>query len=983
MATERITIVVEEKGTRVVKRRIGDIGDSATLSAKGVDLLKRSLVTLGAGYVVRELIRTADAFTNLQNRLRLATSGTAELNAVTRELLAISNRTRTSLEDNAELFNRVALSVREMGISQQDVLNFTESLNQAILISGANAQEARMGIIQLSQALASGRLQGDELRSVMEQLRAVSQVIANELGVTRGELKKMGEEGKISSEIIVKAFMNAREELAERFTKVIPTVGQAWQVLRNSVVAYIGEANTAIGATQSLSRVMIVLANNLDIVIRSAIVLGATFAAIKMAPFVQQTILASAAWYKFHRTIAMGNAVLLGSAEATRQQAAAQVAAAAADLQKTQAVLANVRAEMARAVVVRGSTEALFAQAAMETQVALLEKQLVTQHAALTAAQTNLRRATRAVRIEGTLFGRTLKVIRGGIHSLTAAIAANPVGALLVALTAATTLLVVFSDKIKLAEGSSVTLRDVGVAAFAEYQDIIGGCMLALKQWVAEFEPLRQAVISVFGDINFNMNSFLHAAAKVADSFVGFFVGSFYALGRLFQQFPNLIISALLAAVNGAIALIEGLINGAISAINFLVQKAENLINSLIRSVNKVIDIIPGIDKALSEISLGKIETVDLGRIENDLGQAATDFSNAIIGGFEEGFTRIHGVQDLLDRAIARAEAAAAKQGEGPDLATAAAGGAPAAETGKSPAEKALEKQIEEQQQLQKLLRMTNEQREVENELIKITDKLTREKITLTDAQKDQLRVELERTQLLEQVAGALDEVRGVTIDLTAAQAELNSQVARHVITQEQATQAYRKLQDQMLQSSTTAEAGWTRGLNRIVDKVNDTGAAVEDTLVNAFNSAEDALVEFVQTGEFNFSSLVDSILADLTRLLARQAISGLIGMIGGPAGMLGGLFASAATSRQGGGPVTPGHGYWVGEKGPEPFIPDRPGHIVPAQQAAAAAAPEVNVHITNVTDPNEVAGALATPDGEKAVLNIIHRNRRAIQGIS
>src|SRR5690606_16856748 len=233
MAEERIDIVITERGSRVVRRNIEDIGNSARKSADGVDLLKRALAALGGAVAARELVRLLDTYTNLNNRLRATGLEAQNLTAVYQELRAVANDTRSSFEGSVELYSRLALSSKELGVSQRDLIEFTKSLNQAIILSGASATEAQAGLIQLSQGMASGTLRGDELRSVLEQLPAVADVIAKELGVTRGELRKMGEDGKITAGVILDAFKNARDELEQRFGRTVPTISQSFQVLQN------------------------------------------------------------------------------------------------------------------------------------------------------------------------------------------------------------------------------------------------------------------------------------------------------------------------------------------------------------------------------------------------------------------------------------------------------------------------------------------------------------------------------------------------------------------------------------------------------------------------------------------------------------------------------------------------------------------------------------------------------------------------------
>lgn len=282
MPTERLVIEVSERGARVVSGDIRRIGDSARSAEGGVSLLRRALGALVTAGFVRQLVRTADAFTNIQNRLRLVTESTTQLNAVQNELLRISNETRTAFETNANLFNRLALSTRELGLTQREVLQLTESLNQAVIISGASGTEASAGLIQLSQGLAAGALRGDELRSVLEQLPAVADVIATELGVTRGELRELGQQGEITADVVTRAFANAREELAERFGRTVPSIGQGFTTLGNSLVNFGGRLLQAVGISDGLSRALLGLSGFVDDITQ-----GFVEAALRVREFVE------------------------------------------------------------------------------------------------------------------------------------------------------------------------------------------------------------------------------------------------------------------------------------------------------------------------------------------------------------------------------------------------------------------------------------------------------------------------------------------------------------------------------------------------------------------------------------------------------------------------------------------------------------------------------------------------------------------------
>lgn len=250
--TETINIIVREDGSRVVKRNLEDVGGAAEKAGNLLGKFKTLLAGVAGGVVVNQLRELADQYTNIQNRLRLTTTDQANLNAVFNELQAISSRTRSALEANVELYSRMSVSAKDLGLSQKDVLEFTESLNQAIKISGATANEAEAGIRQLSQGLASGALRGDELNSVLENLPAVADVIAKSLGVTRGELRQMGADGKITANTIVTAFSEARGELAEKFAKTVPTAAEGFVLLKNQLIETVGELDKAVGGSTTL-----------------------------------------------------------------------------------------------------------------------------------------------------------------------------------------------------------------------------------------------------------------------------------------------------------------------------------------------------------------------------------------------------------------------------------------------------------------------------------------------------------------------------------------------------------------------------------------------------------------------------------------------------------------------------------------------------------------------------------------------------------
>lgn len=281
MPEERLVIRVDEKGAIVASRNIDSVGTSATAAGSALTLLKGALVALAGAVVIKQLIGMADAFTILQNKLKIVTTGQENLNDVTSKLFDIATRTRSSFAETASGYSKFALAAKDLSRSQEEMLRFTELVNKAVVIGGSTSQEASGGLRQLSQGLASGALRGDELISVLENLPFVADTIAKELGVTRGALRDMGKAGKITAEIVLDAFKNQADFLDTTYKKTMITVSQAVTLLQNSFLRLVGNFDVSVGATLSLADGIGKLAKNIDtavIVTKAlAIVLTLTF----------------------------------------------------------------------------------------------------------------------------------------------------------------------------------------------------------------------------------------------------------------------------------------------------------------------------------------------------------------------------------------------------------------------------------------------------------------------------------------------------------------------------------------------------------------------------------------------------------------------------------------------------------------------------------------------------------------------------------
>lgn len=218
--------------------KVAESGKRATTSLTGAAQAIRIFRTLvfasGAEKFAMSIIHGADELTNLQNKLKVVAKEGENMGFTMSRITDIANRNRSSLEAVATVYSRTARSVESLGVSQAATLEFTKVLTQAVAVGGSTSIESSQAMIQLSQGLASGALKGDELRSVLEQLPVVSKLIAKELGVTVGELRKLGAEGKILAEDVFVALINAADDMEVAFAKMTPTFEQSAEVLRNN-----------------------------------------------------------------------------------------------------------------------------------------------------------------------------------------------------------------------------------------------------------------------------------------------------------------------------------------------------------------------------------------------------------------------------------------------------------------------------------------------------------------------------------------------------------------------------------------------------------------------------------------------------------------------------------------------------------------------------------------------------------------------------
>lgn len=230
----------------------------------GFNALTGALAALGISATVQDLANTSDEFKTLEARISLSTAKTGDFNAAMKGVTSISIETRANLMATGELFTKVNDAVKQLGYTQEKALDITRTLNQAMVVGGGSAESNSAGIYQLNQSLASGVFRGEEYNSVSEQTPRILKAIADGLGVTQGELRKMAEAGELSATRVLKAVESQSKVIQDEFTKMPVTISGSIENLKTSWTLFIGELDKANGVSTKVAESLKWVAENLD-----------------------------------------------------------------------------------------------------------------------------------------------------------------------------------------------------------------------------------------------------------------------------------------------------------------------------------------------------------------------------------------------------------------------------------------------------------------------------------------------------------------------------------------------------------------------------------------------------------------------------------------------------------------------------------------------------------------------------------------------
>ncbi|WP_094549953.1 tape measure protein [Petroclostridium xylanilyticum] len=226
--------------TDIFNKKLSDIKTGASFGIGGITSLVGALKGLAAAYLTvqaaKKGMEISDNYTNTAARLKLINDGLQTNAELQDKIFKAAERSRGSYTAMADSVAKMGLLAKDAFTGNDELIAFTELVQKSFKVGGASAQEQQAGLYQLTQAMAAGKLQGDEFRSIMENAPMIADAIAKFTGKSKGELKKMSADGVITADIIKNAMFKASEDINKKFETMPRTFGDVFAQFGNKAL---------------------------------------------------------------------------------------------------------------------------------------------------------------------------------------------------------------------------------------------------------------------------------------------------------------------------------------------------------------------------------------------------------------------------------------------------------------------------------------------------------------------------------------------------------------------------------------------------------------------------------------------------------------------------------------------------------------------------------------------------------------------------
>lgn len=540
-------------------------------------------------------------------------------------------------------------------------------------------------------------------------------------------------------------------------------------------------------------------------------------------------------------------------------------------------------------------------------------------------------------------------------------IAANPLAPFLIALGALTVAMIAFRDEISLTEDGLITLGDFGQAAFELIQESLSALFAVSSTGFPQLQADGESAAKGTGA---GFLGLVGTIANVLDRVIAFVFGLIDAIVFGFGRVPRAI---------------EDVFNRSAQKVQEFVEDAINFV-------------IEGINSLANFLGVQEIQLINFEDVENDAAGGLADLGRTLSDAFANQFELTTPFEDAINAALDRAAEISANRRNELGVQAPTGGstipGQPQIDTeaeppAGAPGSNAFQKVLDDLRQEQQLLQLSAREYTIRSEVLQRAGEIEG---GLNEAQLAQLESQVRLTESLREQANILDEIRGPQEALVAKQEALDALFARGAITAQEYADALAGIKNELNELNGIEPTGFER-FKQSLEQTPDT----TDALISGFNNLSNEISNFVATGKADIDSFVQNLLQQFTKILINQAILGLIGSFGGPAGAVanavGGPQAlGLPTFAQGGAFTVGGQG---GTDSQVVAFGATPGERVsvetPSQQRREAPTPATSFGVTvvNVLDPKEILDAVASEEGEQVVINILSKNKDAIRRIT
>ena len=252
---EKVTTQIDElegsiENTRRSEQRLNKEQELLTGS------IKKYAAAAASAFGIKQLLSLSDDMTSTNARLTMLVDDGGSVKELEEKIYASAQRSRSAYLDTASAVAKLGINAKDAFANNDEAIAFAELINKQFVIAGASVQEQQAAMLQLTQAMASGVLRGEELNSVFEQAPIIVQSIADYLDVPIGKIREMASDGEITADIVKKAMFAAADDINKKFDSMPMTWAQVWTVL----------SNAALKALQPVLTLINMIVNNLDVI---------------------------------------------------------------------------------------------------------------------------------------------------------------------------------------------------------------------------------------------------------------------------------------------------------------------------------------------------------------------------------------------------------------------------------------------------------------------------------------------------------------------------------------------------------------------------------------------------------------------------------------------------------------------------------------------------------------------------------------------